>query len=122
MVDVIILVEFQTSLDLCFDLLGEKEFVNQFSLYVIIGLGKGHNAVASQFVQLFRLHLTTFCHLLQPVVPDARQVGGTLFTVVFAHPRLGVALYITLIFAHFGNKVFDTQFVVESFIVFTLAA
>ena len=59
---------------------------------------------------------------MQPILPDTLQISSTLLTVVVAHARQGVPLYITLVFTDLGHHIFDAEFVVESFHIFTLAA
>ena len=73
-------------------------------------------------VQVFGFHLTTLGHLLQPVVPDAFQIGFALLAVVVAHACQGVALHVALIFANLGHQVFDAEFVVEALQVFAFGA
>ena len=119
--NVIILVQFQTTLDFGLDLLGEHDLVYEFSLDVVLVFGKGHDAVVGQLVQVFSLHLAPLSHLLQPVVPDTIQISLPLFTVIIAHARQRIALHITLIFTDFGHLVLDAEFVVESLHVFTFA-
>ena len=122
LVDIIVVVEFQTLLDLCLDLLGEYHLVDELGLYIVLLVGKCHNTVVGQLVQLLCLHLTTLGYLVQPVLPDAVLIGDALLTVVVAHARLGVSLHIALIFAHLGYHIFDAKLVEKALIVFALAA
>ena len=62
-------------LDLSLDFLGKQDIVDEFGLQIIVGLGKKHDAVVGQLVQVFCLHLTALADLFQPVVPDAVEIG-----------------------------------------------
>ena len=112
MVDIVVLVDLQTLLDLCLDLLGEHHLIDQFGCHIVLCVSEAHDTVVSKLVQSLCLYLTALSHLLQPVVPDTVHVGGALLTVVVAHTRLGVSLHITLILTHLGHHVFDAKFVV----------
>ena len=59
---------------------------------------------------------------MQPILPDALQIGGALLTVILTHARLGVTLHITLVFSHFGHHIFDAEFVVKALIIFAFTA
>ena len=122
LVDIVVLVDLQTLLDLCLDLLGEHHLVDQFGCHIVLCVSEAHDAVVSKLVQGFSLHLAALGHLLQPVVPDTVQVGSALLAIVFAHTRLGVSLHITLILTYLGHHVFDAEFVVKTLHVFALGA
>ena len=122
LVDIVVLVDLQTLLDLCLDLLGEHHLVDQFGCHIVLCVSEAHDTVISKLVQGFSLHLAALGHLLQPVVPDTVQVGSALLAIVFAHTRLGVSLHITLILTYLGHHVFDAEFVVKTLHVFALGA
>ena len=47
LVDVVVLVNLQTFLDLCFDLLREKDLVNELGFHIILSVGESHDAIIS---------------------------------------------------------------------------
>ena len=120
--DNVVLAEFQAIFDLSLEFLGEQDLIDELRRQIVVGVGKCHDAVVGQLVQLFRRHLAALGNLLQPVLPDAVVVGGALLTVVVAHTRHRVALHITLIFAHLGGHILHANLVVESFQILALAA
>ena len=120
LVNVVVLAEFQTLLNLCLNLFWEHHLVDQLGFHIILGVGKSHDAVVSQLVQGFGFYFTTLSHLLQPVVPDTRQVGGALLAVVVAHTCLGIALHIALILTNLGHHIFNAEFVVQTLHILTL--
>ena len=110
--NLIVLVKTQTAFDLSLHLVREDDLVYEFRLDVVLGIGEGHDAVVGHLVQVFGFHAATLSHLFQPIVPDAVEVDGALFTVVVAHASLGVALHITLVLAHLGHKILDAELVI----------
>ena len=120
--DIVILAELQAIFDLSLELLGEQDLIDELRRQIVVGIGKCHDAVVGQLVQLFRRHLAALGNLLQPVLPDAVVVGGTLLTVVVAHTRHRITLHITLIFAYFGSHILHADLIVEPFQILTLAA
>ena len=122
LVDVVILVQFQSFLDFCLEFLGEDDLVNEFGGQVVVGIGKGEDAVIGQLIQLLGTHLAALSDLFQPVLPDAVQVDRALLTVVVAHAGQGVALHITLVLTNLRRQVLHANLVVESLHIFSLAA
>ena len=47
LIDIVVLVNLQTFLDLCFDLLREKNLVNELSFHIILGISESHDAIVS---------------------------------------------------------------------------
>ena len=122
LVDIIVLADLQAFLDLGLEFLWEQNLINELRRQVVVGIGKREDTVVGHLVQLLRADLTALADLLQPVLPDAVQIGSALLTVVVAHARQGVALHIALIFTHLSSQILHTDLVVESLHVFALAA
>ena len=122
LIDIVIFVKSQLSLDNALYSLGIHIAVNQFSSLIIIHAGKEHDAVVSKLVQLFLTHLTALSHILHPVVPDALIHGQTLLTIVLTHIFAGNALHSALVFAHTSTLIFQTNLLVKTSPIVTLAA
>ena len=109
-------------MDSSLDLLRIQYLVDQLRGDIILRHRQHHDTIVGQLVQLFRIHLTALSNLLQPVLPDAIQISCTLFTVVVTHSRQCILFHGTLVLADLSHQVLDTQFIVQTLIVLSLAA
>ena len=121
LVDVVVIVYAQLVLDHFLDLLGIHHAVDEAGLDVVVGIGKGNDAVAGQLVQLLGRHLSAVGHVLQHLLPDALEEHGALLAVGLAHVLAGDALHRALVFSNARTLIFHANLLVESCHIHALA-